>query len=54
VALFRYGKQRERLAHMLVGGLMVVYPYMVTSVVPMLAVAGALIALLWAATRLGL
>ncbi len=53
-ACFMYGKRQGRFPQMLVGALMVVYPYFVSSVPVMVAIAAALLAGLWGAVRLGL
>ena len=52
--LFSFGRRRERYPFTIVGVLMLVYPYFVSDVVWMLAIAPLLLLLLWAATRLGL
>lgn len=52
--LFKYGRNRERFPFIIVGVLMLVYPYFVSDVAWMLALAPVLLLLLWLATRLGL
>jgi hypothetical protein len=52
-ALFVYGKKQGRFPQMLAGAVMVLYPYFVPNVLVMIAVAGALVAALWLAVRLG-
>lgn len=52
--LFRFGRSRERLPFTVVGIVMLVYPYFVSDVTWMLALAPVLLLLLWAATRIGL
>jgi hypothetical protein len=52
-ALFVYGRRQARFPQMLVGVLMVAYPYFVPNVAVMLAIAGGLIVALWGAVRLG-
>jgi hypothetical protein len=53
-AFFIYGRRQSRLPHMLTGALLVVYPYFVSSVALMVAIAAGLVAALWGAVRLGL
>jgi len=52
--LTSYGKKAARLPHLIVGLVMLVYPFFVPKVVPMLIVAGALLAALWVARWRGL
>jgi hypothetical protein len=52
--LFRYGRQRERFPFIVAGVLMLVYPYFITDIAWMLALAPVLLLLLWVATRIGL
>ncbi len=51
--LFTYGRKQRRVPHAAVGLIMLVYPYVVTNVPWMLGIGGVLVALLWAATYLG-
>jgi hypothetical protein len=51
--LFRYGKAQQRLPHLITGLLLMVFPYFVPGVVPMIAVAAAMVGALWFATRVG-
>jgi hypothetical protein len=51
---FMYGRRQSRLPQMLVGALLVVYPYFVSSVPLMVAIAAGLLAALWGAVRLGM
>jgi hypothetical protein len=51
---FLYGKKQKRVPHLVVGLLLMVYPYFVTSVPLMLAIAGALLGMLYLASYLGL
>jgi hypothetical protein len=53
-AVFIYGKRQGRLPQMVVGVALVVYPYFVSSVALMAAIAAGLFVALWAAIRLGL
>jgi 4-hydroxybenzoate polyprenyltransferase len=53
-AFFMYGKRQGRLPQMVVGVALVVYPYFVSSVALMGAIAVGLFVALWAAIRLGL
>ena len=50
---FLYGKRQGRIPQLAIGLLLVVYPYFVSSVVWMFAIAVALLALLWFVVRLG-
>ena len=50
---FMYGKKQSRVPQMVVGVLMMAYPYFVTNVALMLGVAVVLLAALWGAVRLG-
>jgi hypothetical protein len=53
LALFVYGRKQHRFPQLAVGLMLMVYPYFVPGVLPMLAIAAALLLLLWGATRLG-
>lgn len=53
VACFVYGKRQSRLPQMLAGAVLVVYPYFVSNLILMAAIAAAVLALLWLAVRLG-
>lgn len=50
---FMYGKKQSRVPQMVVGILMMGYPYFVTNVALMLGIAVVLLAALWGAVRLG-
>jgi len=50
---FRYGKKQERLPQLVAGLAMMVYPMFVSSALWMLAIAGALVGGVYAATRAG-
>ena len=52
-AIFMYGKRQHRLPQMLVGAALVVYPYFVSSVALMGAIAVGLVVALWGAVRVG-
>jgi hypothetical protein len=52
-ACFVYGRRQGRLSPMAVGAAMVVYPYFVPNVLVMAAIAVALLAAMWVATRAG-
>lgn len=52
-ACFMYGRRQGRVPPMVVGALMVVYPYFVPNALVTLAIAVALLAALWGAVRLG-
>ena len=49
--LFRYGRAQRRIPHASVGMVMLIYPYFVTNVGVMLAIAALLCAALWSAVR---
>jgi len=49
--VFMYGRRQERLPHVMVGLLMMGFPYFVPSVPLMIGIAAALLAGLWAAIR---
>ena len=52
--LFGYGRKQNRFPQMATGGLMMLYPYFVSSVPWMLAIVPLLLGLLWLAVRSGL
>ncbi len=52
--LFVYGKRMGRLPQLATGLLLLVYPYFVSSVLWMLAIATVILGALWAAVRAGL
>lgn len=51
---FAYGKKQRRLPQMLVGLILMGYPYFVDSVAWMLGIAAGLLVALWAMVRFGL
>ena len=51
--LANYGRKMARPPQLIVGVLMLVYPYFIPAVIPMLIVAAALSLVLWIAVRLG-
>ena len=51
--LFKYGRSQRRFPHTAMGIVLLIYPYFVSSVGWMLAICGALLAVLFAAVRLG-
>jgi hypothetical protein len=51
---FMYGKRQGRIPHMVIGVLMMIYPYFISNVLIMLAIGGAMSLGLWLAVRLGL
>lgn len=53
LVLTSYGKKMARPPQLVVGLVMLVYPYLVPRVVPMLIVAAALLAAMWLAIRRG-
>ena len=50
---FMYGKRQERLPHVAVGVILMVYPYFVSNLILSSAITVALLAGLWLAVRLG-
>jgi hypothetical protein len=48
-----YGKKQGRIPHLVIGLVLVVYTYFLSSVVWMFVIAAALLALLWVVVRLG-
>lgn len=50
---FLYGKKQGRLPQLVIGLVLLVYTYFLSSVAWMFAIAAALLALLWLAVRLG-
>ncbi len=52
-ACFMYGKKQGRFPQMLVGATLVVYPYFVSNVILMVAIAVGLLVALWGAVRMG-
>lgn len=52
--LFLYGRKQSRFPQMLVGAALVAYPYFVSSVAVMAAIAVGLVGALWVAVRMGL
>ncbi len=52
-ALFIYGRKQGRLPYMLAGVVMAIYPYFITNVPAMFAVAVGVIAVLWGAVKFG-
>ena len=53
IALLMYGRKQTRLPHMVVGLILIVYPYFVGNIVIQLAVAALLLAALALLSRLG-
>ena len=53
LVLFMYGKKQERLPQLVVGFLMMIYPYLVSSVSALIVVGLLLWGALWYALRLG-
>lgn len=51
--LLTYGWKQRRLPQTMAGLAMMIYPYFVPAVIPMLLIAAALSGLLWLAVRLG-
>ena len=51
LGLFMYGRKQQRMPQFAVGITMMVYPYFVTGMVPMLSICGALLGGLWVAKR---
>jgi len=52
--LFVYGKRQRRVPQLAVGLILLIYPYFVTGVLAMFAIAAALLLLLWFALKQGL
>jgi hypothetical protein len=53
VACFVYGKRQGRFPQMLAGAALSIYPYFVSNLVVMAAIAVAVMVLLWVSVRLG-
>ena len=53
LVLANYGRKLSRPPHLVAGVVMLVYPYFVPALLPMVIVAGAVCAALWVAVRLG-
>jgi hypothetical protein len=53
LALFGYGRKQARLPQLVVGLVLLIYPYFVPALVPMIIVAAALLGVMWLAIRLG-
>jgi hypothetical protein len=51
--LFVYGRKQTRVPQLVVGLALLVYPYFITAMTPMLIVGGALLAALFIVVRLG-
>jgi hypothetical protein len=51
---FLYGKKQKRAPHLVVGVLLMAFPYFVSNIPLMFAIAGALLGLLYLASYLGL
>lgn len=51
--LFVYGKRMSRAPHLLVGLVLLIYPYFVSAVLPMFGIAALLLGLLWFAVKRG-
>jgi hypothetical protein len=51
--LLAYGRKQARMPQLVVGLLLLVYPYFITAMTPMLIVGGALLAILFVVVRLG-
>lgn len=51
---FMYGKRQGRAPHMAVGLVLMIYPYFVSNILIMLAIAAVLSLGLWLAVRMGL
>lgn len=52
--LFVFGKKQQRYAHLLAGVLLMVYPYFVPGVLPMIGIAVALLGALWFVSAKGI
>jgi hypothetical protein len=51
--LFVYGRKYDRWPHLVAGLLLMVYPYLATSVISLVAIGASIGGLLWYAVRLG-
>jgi hypothetical protein len=51
--LFMYGKRMSRAPHLVIGLVLLIYPYFIAAVLPMFGVALVLVALLWFAVKRG-
>lgn len=51
---FLYGKRQSRLPHMVIGVVLMFYPYFVSNILLMFGIASLLCAGLWLAVRMGL
>jgi len=51
--LFVYGKRMSRAPHLLVGLVLLIYPYFVGAVLPMFGIAAVLLGLLWFVVKRG-
>jgi hypothetical protein len=51
---FMYGKRQGRIPHMAIGVVLMIYPYFVSNILIMLAIAAVLSLGLWLAVRMGL
>ena len=51
--LFMYGKKMRRLPQLAVGLVLLIFPYFISSVLAMLAIAAVLLALMWLALKRG-
>ena len=51
--LFVYGKKQERWPHLVAGFVLMIYPYFVGDVVPMLVVGAGVVGALWLAVQRG-
>jgi hypothetical protein len=52
--VFGYGKRQERLPQVVIGLVMMGFPYLVPNVAAMAGIAGGLLILLWIAVRFGI
>jgi hypothetical protein len=51
--LFMYGKKMSRWPQLAIGLVLLIFPYFISSVLPMLAIAAALLAFMWFALKRG-
>ena len=49
--IFHYGRKQQRLPHLAVGLALMIYPYFVPGVVPMVAIGLGLVGLLWVTVK---
>jgi hypothetical protein len=53
VALFWYGRKQVRVPHIIAGVVLLIYPYLVSGLIALVAIGIAVLVALWVAVRLG-